>query len=1158
MAGQTERLAIVVTGDSKGAVRELQAVGKTAEKELGRAEDAAKRTELRLAKFGVAAVAASTVAAAGLYSLGKAASDMEQAVGGAEAIFGEAVATVKTFGETSADAFGISRQAALQLTTTTGALLKGFGFTQQAAADTSVRIAKLGADLSALSGGKPEEAVAALGAALRGEFNPLERFGVSLNVAQANLRAVELGLADNTAQVDLNARAQAALSIIFERTADAQGQFARESDTAAGRLARNTATFKDLKAEIGQGVLPALNAVLGGVNNVLGAFSSLDAGTKAAVGTVATLGTVAVAGVGSLALLASAASSLRRTFTDASGSINNFGKAAAGLTAVVGVVAAIQVLDQVMASITDHAGKADEALRGLLSTKVSDNLVAEFDELSRQIDSSRGTFGELGATISDVFGGDSGAEAEMKAFKRVVAESIPAAERLVDALGQRWGVENVQRYRDELDKTIAANKQLAEDQQALTNLMGYMGPVLDRTAGSVDSVNGATRAAADAARDAAAAFGSLVDSIRASFAAATSAARAAIGIADANQRVADAQSAVAGTAKAASGGIGGVGASALDAERKVRAVADALRTVEDAQRSVIEAQDAVPDAIRGVAEAQRTVEEAQRGVADAARAYVDAQQDVRDAVRGVADALRGVDEAHRRVAESQRTVEDSAIAVADAERRVTETQRDAQDAASDLVREQENLRRVTQGYGKDSNEAADAQDRLNGALRDSKRATLAVADAQDRLAQAREFVAQLVEFGYTSADSELLAANRDVAKAQLDVEEAQARVASTADDASEAQRQLTGTTSGFAKSSDEVTDAAKRVADAEKRAERAVVDAGKAARDVEDRQIALAEAHLAVGDAARGVEDAERKVEDAHRAVDDAGRAVEERHRDIADADRDLEAAHRGVEKASKDVETAHRDVADALLAVEAANFRVREAEEARSARIGGGSGAAKAVTDQAALERDLATALLDQRDAYEASAEKAATAAVRSAEIAAALRSETIPEQDKAAIGAAAYVTELGRLIDTLEPGSPLRRSLEEYRQTLFDIPADVNTTINLETRDAARKLEELNTLVNSDFDPKVLAGLSIAGGRAIGGAVDGGGLYRFGEGNRPEVLTQGGKMYLLPGESGRVTPASTAPPSSGGNVSIGQVVLGKGGPQELVDELRWMMLTA
>lgn len=228
-----------------------------------------------------------------------AASNLEQAVGGTEAIFGAARRSIDEFAQTSADAVGLSERAFRELSSQIGGLLGGLGFTQEAAADTSISLVKLGADLAATFGGRPEEAVQALGAALRGEFNPLERFGVSLRVSTINLKAVELGLAEATSKVSDNARAQAALALITEQSANAQGQFGREASTAAGKQARFTAELENQRAEIGEALLPVYGAVLDSIGLLLEGFGAIPAPAQTAI--VAMIGIAAIAGPASKA-----------------------------------------------------------------------------------------------------------------------------------------------------------------------------------------------------------------------------------------------------------------------------------------------------------------------------------------------------------------------------------------------------------------------------------------------------------------------------------------------------------------------------------------------------------------------------------------------------------------------------------------------------------------------------------------------------------------------------------------------------------------------------------------------------------------------------------------------------------------------------------------
>jgi hypothetical protein len=65
----------------------------------------------------------------------------------------------------------------------------------------------------------------------------MEQFNVFLKQSEIDAKAVELGLAANTNEVDKNARAQATLAMITEQSSAAQGQFGRESNTASGQMA---------------------------------------------------------------------------------------------------------------------------------------------------------------------------------------------------------------------------------------------------------------------------------------------------------------------------------------------------------------------------------------------------------------------------------------------------------------------------------------------------------------------------------------------------------------------------------------------------------------------------------------------------------------------------------------------------------------------------------------------------------------------------------------------------------------------------------------------------------------------------------------------------------------------------------------------------------
>lgn len=231
--------------------RETQGLGQQTQQTTSQMDTAYQRTSDRVRDYftvalGVMAGKKMIDAAAGL----------EQAVGGTAAVFAEAGGVIDDFAAGSAEAAGLSQRSARELTSQIGALLQGFGFARDESAEWSVTLSQLGADLAATFGGRPDEAVQALGAALRGEYDPLERFGVSLSAAKVNAEAVAMGLATSTNAVDSNAKAQAALALIMDQSTSAQGQFARESETASGQAAIAGAKMEDAAASMGEQLLP--------------------------------------------------------------------------------------------------------------------------------------------------------------------------------------------------------------------------------------------------------------------------------------------------------------------------------------------------------------------------------------------------------------------------------------------------------------------------------------------------------------------------------------------------------------------------------------------------------------------------------------------------------------------------------------------------------------------------------------------------------------------------------------------------------------------------------------------------------------------------------------------------------------------------------------
>lgn len=114
----------------------------------------------------------------------------------------------------------------------------------------------LGSDLAATYGGSTSQAVTALGAVLRGEYDSIEKYGVSLSESAINSQLAAMGLDNLSGKALVGAKQQARLALITQQTSRVQGQFARESNTLAGAQQRLNARWTNVKDTLGKKLLP--------------------------------------------------------------------------------------------------------------------------------------------------------------------------------------------------------------------------------------------------------------------------------------------------------------------------------------------------------------------------------------------------------------------------------------------------------------------------------------------------------------------------------------------------------------------------------------------------------------------------------------------------------------------------------------------------------------------------------------------------------------------------------------------------------------------------------------------------------------------------------------------------------------------------------------
>lgn len=268
------------------------------------------------AGFSIGAVVGGVKEVVGL------AGDAEQSIGAIDTVFKENAQTMHDWAATASQTVGISGNEYRELGTLLGSQLKNMGTPMDQIADKTNGLIGMGADMASMFGGTTKEAIEAISSALKGEMDPIEKYGVTLSAAALDAEALAKGIikpvkdADKIAsattklelaqnkyneaikkngkdsdeakraklnltsaeealnkatagkipKLDAESKALAIQSALYGQSADAQGNFARESDTLQNKQQKAAASFQDLKETIGTAFLPAMTSAFGFLN----------------------------------------------------------------------------------------------------------------------------------------------------------------------------------------------------------------------------------------------------------------------------------------------------------------------------------------------------------------------------------------------------------------------------------------------------------------------------------------------------------------------------------------------------------------------------------------------------------------------------------------------------------------------------------------------------------------------------------------------------------------------------------------------------------------------------------------------------------------------------------------------------------------------------
>lgn len=284
----TNEVKIVVTGDGSGAKAAFDTVNKQAGqlgstiKGVGQVAAGILTADLfKDAARGAKNFISSTVSAA---------SNLNESANAVNQVFGQSAKQVSDWGKQNAESFGLSQRAFNEAVTPMGALLKNTGLSMQDTTKYTLQLTQRAADMASVFNTSVPDALEAVQAGLRGESDPLEKYGVSLTQAKVQAEALNETHKQSASQLTQTELATARLNLIMGQTSSTAGDFQRTSGGLANSQRIASAQFEDAKAKLGAGLLPALAdaAKIGG--DVATVFAKIPGPLQTTAVVVAALG----------------------------------------------------------------------------------------------------------------------------------------------------------------------------------------------------------------------------------------------------------------------------------------------------------------------------------------------------------------------------------------------------------------------------------------------------------------------------------------------------------------------------------------------------------------------------------------------------------------------------------------------------------------------------------------------------------------------------------------------------------------------------------------------------------------------------------------------------------------------------------------------------
>ncbi len=210
------------------------------------------------------------------------ASDLAEVQNVVDVTFGSSAAAIGSWSKECLEAYGMNEVSAKRYAGTIGAMLKSSGLAGDAIVEMSQDMVGLAGDMASFYNLDLETAFEKIRSGISGETEPLKQLGINMSVANLEAYALAQGIEKSYSEMSQAEQVMLRYNYLMGTTADAQGDFARTSDSWANQTRLLSQSWLEFTGVLAENLIPILTSVASGLNDII-AFLTENADTISAV-----------------------------------------------------------------------------------------------------------------------------------------------------------------------------------------------------------------------------------------------------------------------------------------------------------------------------------------------------------------------------------------------------------------------------------------------------------------------------------------------------------------------------------------------------------------------------------------------------------------------------------------------------------------------------------------------------------------------------------------------------------------------------------------------------------------------------------------------------------------------------------------------------------